>query len=391
MPDGKEVAHARMTSNPSYAVMSPDGRRLIGACDDGIIRQFSVPALPVSPPGNKKEDIAPLAPFTVMLAGTISDIAVGGGGRFLALKSDDSRELAIFDVNEVKVVKKIPLASASALIAAGATTLVIAYPADQLMERWNLDTLTPQGERGPSPIKGDLKSLAMGNDSDGPLMVVWAPASLNKGIEQAWFSFLDPKTMTVLKAGQIPSADPAYYLSVVGFSTPWNSTRGPVRVSVHAADGSYLLTVRDLDEMEGPVPTSAGASSNFTSEKRYHFIPSAKLLITVPFSNDRVVLRRLDIEKALQELAPSYLIVTSPPNLAATAGKPFHHQIEVKSSKSKLNYTRLSGPEGLSVSPEGEINWPSPSRSRAKNVTAVISVTDDTGNKRVHTVWIHVK
>jgi hypothetical protein len=36
---------------------------------------------------------------------------------------------------------------------------------------------------------------------------------------------------------------------------------------------------------------------DLTEEKRFHLVPAAKLLITIPWSNDRLVLRRVDIER----------------------------------------------------------------------------------------------
>ena len=41
----------------------------------------------------------------------------------------------------------------------------------------DLETMTRRGTNSPSPIKGRLKGLAMGSDSDGPLLAVWSPDS----------------------------------------------------------------------------------------------------------------------------------------------------------------------------------------------------------------------
>ena len=73
--------------------------------------------------------------------------------------------------------------------------------------------------------------------------------------------------------------------------------------SVHsAADGTPLLIVKDLDEMEGARPNESWIKDDFTVEKRFHLIPAANLLITIPYTNDRLVLRRLDVRKAVDSL-----------------------------------------------------------------------------------------
>ena len=50
-----------------------------------------------------------------------------------------------------------------------------------------------------------------------------------------------------------------------------------------------------LDEMSG-VGAEQWIKHDFTIDKRYHLIPQAKLLITIPLSNDRLVLRRIDLK-----------------------------------------------------------------------------------------------
>ena len=51
-----------------------------------------------------------MPPSSARLDGTLSDIAVGGGGRYLLLTLKKAEKLAIFDVNVADIVKTIPLA-----------------------------------------------------------------------------------------------------------------------------------------------------------------------------------------------------------------------------------------------------------------------------------------
>jgi S1-C subfamily serine protease len=347
----------------------------------------------------------------------IHDVAVGGGGRFLFLTLKDARQLAVFDINTADVIRTIELPSDNALVTAGATALIIASPEQSFFERWDLETMTRQGQRIKSPIKARLRALAMGSDSEGPFLAAWSPDSRNGIPEQPRYSFIEPKTFKVLKAGRItnggfqgigsvsaaggsirlhpsirdlvhlrasaggdlyaiwhtdstpsgfqtlavhknvlngiynheafdhlvpgpdgrtvftgrggvldaqgkpvrgtgaepqrstkltiPSADPAYYLSMSGLdqNAPPNSPRNGVTASVHdSGDGSRLLVVKDLNEMEGTRPNESWIKDDFTVDKRFHLIPAANLLITIPFTNDRLVLRRLDIRKAVDTL-----------------------------------------------------------------------------------------
>jgi hypothetical protein len=441
---------------------------------------------------------------------TIHDVAVGGAGRYLIVTLKTARKLIVFDVNAAEFVKRITLPSESSLVIAGAKTLVIAFPDQRLFQRWNLETMTRQGASFPSPIKGRMKGLAMGNDCDGPLLAVWSPDSSNNIADQARFSFLDPKSFTSLKAGPItdggsqgignvspsggsitlhpsiqdrvhvrasaagdlygiwhtpstptrfqtlavhgstlrgiynhdgldhlapgpdgqtvytgragaldadgklarggdsrpgsipeltiPSTDPAYYLNIDGLGgnatprTGGGTTTAKVTAAVHAAgDGTRLLTVKDLDEMNGANQKESSIQDDFTVDKRFHFVPAANLLVTIPFSNDRLVLRRLDFRKALDKLGGHYLAVTSPANLHATAGKSFSHQIEALSKAGGIQYTIAQGPNGLIVSSTGNLTWvPPKNAARGDVVTAIITVADSTGTERFHTLRIRL-
>ena len=130
----------------------------------------------------------------------------------MALK--EARKLAVFDVNAADVVQTIPLASTNALIAAGANKLLIAFPDEQILERWDLATLRREGGSHVSPIDGWIRALALGSDSDGPALALWYPKARgsifrlkasNTDIREpeARFSFIDLDRLTVLRAGSI--------------------------------------------------------------------------------------------------------------------------------------------------------------------------------------------
>jgi hypothetical protein len=186
----------------------------------------------------------------------------------------------------------------------------------------------------------------------------------------------------------IPTPDAAYYLTIHRLNgTMVPNGRGVMvssraAASVHAAgDGTGLLTVRDLDEMNAR-DFESSTQDDFTEEKRFHFIPGANLFITIPFTNDRLVLRRLDMRKALDQLGGNYLVVTTGSSLYATAGLTFNHQIEALSKADGIRYTIAQGPDGLTVSQTGKLTW-MPPKSVANDdiVTAVVTVADSKGDR----------
>jgi S1-C subfamily serine protease len=506
---GAEVTRIKTGSqNALYgSTMSPSGRNAAifgsGVCWLWAINEESgQPRTPAAP----RRSASPLVRWT---AGKIRDVAVGGGGRYLAVMLADARKVAIFDVNAADVVQTIPLASDDALLAAGARKLVIAYPGARRLERWDLETLRRDGELRPSPIEGVLKAIALGSDSDGPLLVCWSVATTKPApVLDVRFSFIDLDSLKVLRVGltasspfgptlspsggcfltygvrnggvprlctsaggavfglwaandsplgeatvllahgntvsgilqpprsygvgylipgvdgksvftsrsgiitepkfphaaltepksprdlltqtyvppdepMFPSPDPAYSLSLRG--------GGSIAIRL-TRDNSPLLTITGLAEMVGLTGRDESLIYDRISvEKRFHLVPAARLLVTIPTSNDRLVLRRLDIGDSLARLPGDFLFATSPPALTAKAGQPFRHRIDVLSKQGGVTWALDHGPEGLTVSTDGEVRWRVPRGLKGSEETATVTIGDSSGRKVIHKLAIQVE
>jgi WD40 repeat protein len=151
-----------------YAIVSlgsrplPDVLAPAGNPDDAAAEQ--------PPPVNIQP--APLkdARATLTLPGSVRDVCVGGGGRFLICHLPQQRQLAIFDVNQAKVAKYLPVAEDQVFIAAGMDKLLVVMPDKNLVQRWSLTTFERE-VTAPLPIQAKIHSAVMGSASDGPLVV----------------------------------------------------------------------------------------------------------------------------------------------------------------------------------------------------------------------------
>jgi hypothetical protein len=82
----------------------------------------------------------------------------------------------------------------------------------------------------------------------------------------------------------VPACHGNYYLSL----PPAGKKGAP---SVHAPGSSRpIATLKDLDVS---VPAVESVTHDFTFDKRVHLVPEAKLVITIPVTNDRLLLHRL--------------------------------------------------------------------------------------------------
>jgi S1-C subfamily serine protease len=196
----------------------------------------------------------------------------------------------------------------------------------------------------------------------------------------------------------LPCADTRYYL---GITAPhWVAQNPgvqgpaayPLSLTLFAAGSqSPLLTVDRLVEMDTLFPIPGDSEGLGVALRRcVHWVPSAELLVTIPKENDRLVLRRLSDSRAAAKRSSGYIHVTSPRSLLVPTGKKLSHRIEVQSGQGKLRFTLNRGPEGLTLSPDGLVEWAVPARGSAFTETAVITIEDESGNSLFHRLDINV-
>jgi hypothetical protein len=140
----------------------------------------------VRPPALKDDKVTVKLPSPAA-----QDACFGGGGRFLILRLPGTQKLAVFDVNEAKVVKYIAIAEADAKFAAGLSHLIVALPGAGAFQRWSLTTFEKEATVA-SPVD-QIGHIAMGSASDGPLLVQPRTQDRFGGVPAA-FKLLDPRT-----------------------------------------------------------------------------------------------------------------------------------------------------------------------------------------------------
>lgn len=126
----------------------------------------------------------------VKLPSPAAAACAGGGGRFFILHLPASRQLAIFDVNQARVVKSLPAPADAIHFAAGMTKLLVVAPQAGTITRYDLTTLE-QEATAPLPFAADVKLACMGAASAGPLFLYTGRPS---GTGRPGFRLVDPAT-----------------------------------------------------------------------------------------------------------------------------------------------------------------------------------------------------
>lgn len=104
------------------------------------------------------------------LPDVFTDVAVGGGGRYLIFHLPKLKKLAVFDVNEARVTKYIAIAEDDVTFTAGLDCVVIGLKQANKLERWSLTTFELEKSAAP-PFNENITGVLMGYASNGPLVV----------------------------------------------------------------------------------------------------------------------------------------------------------------------------------------------------------------------------
>ncbi len=410
----------------------------------------------------------------VPLGALVDDVAVGGSGRFILLSLPTEQKLAVFDANERKVVKSLPLAEAGAKFAAGRDKLFVLLPAQAMLERYDLLTLEKETSV-PLPFKGTPIELCMGHAATQPLLVCMkeseAPNKSNikfldattlKPVELDW----PDKEHTFNGPGVRASADGSVFaapqgpkgiasLVLIGRTAKVFTTDVAAPTFVPRVDGHVIFTPQEvftpelvsIFQPENPsftnnLPLVPARQANFfirlqdhnfvksrpegakgsgdiqfyfggqplpfvtwtdfegvfgpalfapkalTAEQRYLLLPDAKLLVTIPSSNDRLELYKFDAEDLLTRTGKDYLFITSSPATSTLKDGVFAYQLAVRSRKGEVKYKVDAGPKGMTVSTDGKVTWNVPADYNMLETQATVAVSDASGQQRKHTFKI---
>ena len=216
------------------------------------------------------------------LRGRFDNLEVGGAGRYFVFQSSERGELAIVDLNQLEVVKTLPV-PIDAKIAAGLDRLLIAVPFDRKIEVWSL-TQMKRTSTAIFPFQGTIKSLCYGSAANSPLLVHWAKSS--DDLAQAFFSLMDPRSLKPLRVNGMqgtyvgqsrpvlmgPEGEFQLFLGMSYRDTVqiraaaagnafgmWQTSCSPQGLSVLLLDGQSARTIYQHESPGHVVPSADGA------------------------------------------------------------------------------------------------------------------------------------
>ena len=182
----------------------------------------------------------------------------------------------------------------------------------------------------------------------------------------------------------VPAAEPGYFLALENIVGGYNKTNDRLdsgQAGVYNDDRRPLFVFRGLDELK--------TAANLPWDKRIYYYPRAGLLMTLGGEQDRLILRRVKLVDELEKSGADYLVALSQPP-PATVDALFSYKLDIHAKKGGVQVTLDSGPDGLSVTPDGEVSWSVPANFEAREVNVVVTLRDASGQEVFHTFTVRV-
>lgn len=408
-----------------------------------------------------------------------SRLRVGGGGRFLILLLPTARKLAVFDVNEAKIVRYIAVPDEEVQFAAGMTKLLVYAPQAKTMTRFNLLDGAQEHSAAVDLPDGKFEGFCMGHASAGPLLVsvnakatgiprtnvrlldietfkevevpprdrgrvgleggyYWAGATgrvlghtgnygqpngvktvlFENGKVQhhgehagTWFVVPGPDDRHVYAGGHGVLSERVTKLNDVAFSMPGSSGFAS-HLYLPAHHGPFYLHAMTIQDFGGrdktpmgtirlfmlgdkePITTYASTPvckygweelRGFGIEHSLHLIPQAKLLVVVPGPRNELRLYPCDLDAVLDKLDRDFLVFTSTPPRQFEKGKVFRYEAQVRAKKGPIEVKIDSGPNGMSMTPTGTIEWNVPADFAQDRLDVILRAKDGGGKEMFQT------
>lgn len=224
---GKEVARAeaRVTVRDAAPAGSVAGGT--PTAKPGLVIPPADPSsVPIAPPALSEDRVVKRLPEA------FTDVVLGGAGRYLIFHIPKLKKLAVFDVNEARVTKYIPLAEDDITYAAGLDCVVIGLKKAGKLERWSLTTFELE-KSAPPPFREDIGTIHLGHGSNGPLMANGYALDLATFKQLPIVDGNKNERFCVPNARLFPSGDGSVLCS-------WKSNQSPVETSSFVLEGAVI-------------------------------------------------------------------------------------------------------------------------------------------------------
>jgi hypothetical protein len=140
-----------------------------------------------------------------------------------------------------------------------------------------------------------------------------------------------------------------------------------------------------IPDVESAVHNPVGwQGESLMIDERFHLVPDAHLLISIPQSGNRLVLHKIDLDAALEKSGVSGIHVVSRPPSYTVLGDEFVYEVHARGTKGGFRYRLGWGPPGMTVSPKGVVSWKVPANFDENQASVLVTVSDAQDKEAFH-------
>lgn len=203
--------------------------------------------------------------------------------------------------------------------------------------------------------------------------VRWAQPSADGRLIFSPAGIRDSSTMQSVLPGDLkgcrfsPTVDPAFFLAA-------RFTKAQVSLMLCTTGDRHIIhTLTNFPAMRAEASSRTPGMMPGGAE-RFHWIPWAGVIVTIPPGEKEVRLRRVDLNRELANANPDYALVRSLPPRFATRGRTFDYQMEIETAKKRPTMKLESAPSGMTVSRRGLIRWDVPPDFKEDRVKIIVAL-----------------
>lgn len=188
-----------------------------------------------------------------------------------------------------------------------------------------------------------------------------------------------------------PTTSSSYFIGTVGSISNGFEDFKNYQLQLYVVGGFQpIAMLPKLPELMLGRPNNRDNQKSLRMDQYFHFIIQAEMLLTIPVERNRLVVRRLDIAKILEQSQTDYFFIDSLPVTNAVVGKRYTYQLRTKSKAGDVTYNLESAPNGMRISSKGLITWRVPSNAE-EMIPVIILARDGSGQEVFHSFTIKVQ
>jgi len=227
-------------------------------------------------------------------------------------------------------------------------------------------------------IEGKYSTWATPN-ADGSFLYYNSGLVLSKALK---------KVSPGIKDKELFATEDPRFLLLINPHTSTSRRDGKYQVSILNASDKKMLA--EVGKFTLDNRGDSRIRARIQHEPAIRYLPAKNLIVSVTPKN-KVIITKFDLKKKLAESGEKHLHVVSHPNVSLRPGDEFKYQMQSFTDASKVTYSLDSGPDGMTVSPQGQMVWNTPTTGVTGAVNVVVTAEGDNDLLATHAFELNVQ